>query len=304
VSYEKIGRGRKLTAKAEANFLLHPITRWPDHPILLMNIASPYDLPDLNSALEGTLHSGKLHYLPETGSTNTLAMHAAYAGAEEGTVFFANQQTAGRGRNGHGWHSEPGMAILVSVVLRPKIAPAQSLWLSLMAGIGVHDAILRTCGIACDLRWPNDLLIGRKKFCGILTEISADAEQLRFAVIGIGINVNQPSFPPEITDVATSLHIETGKEWSRTELLIAVLKSLETEYRAVLAAHGSNSLLRRLEAASSYIRGKPVHVDEAGGYDGITDGLDARGFLRVRTANGIRTVLSGGVRELETSRNS
>jgi len=262
-----------------------------------MSSAISYDLGELNTALQGSLFFGKAHFLPETGSTNTLAMQAATAGVEEGTVIFADQQTAGRGRNGNNWHSEPATAILVSIVLRPKILPAQSLWLSLMAGVAVHDAILRTCGIACDLRWPNDLLIERKKVCGILTEISADAEQLRFAVIGIGINVNQPSFPVEIDALATSLQLETGKQWSRTELLIALLKSLEAEYRDALSA-GEESLLRRVESISSYVRGKRVHVDEGGGYDGVTDGLDPRGFLRVRTAESMRTVLSGGVRAI------
>ena len=262
-----------------------------------MSTATPYDLAELNAALQDSLFSGRLHHIPETGSTNTLAMQAATAGVEEGTVIFADQQTAGRGRNGHDWHSEPRTAILASVVLRPKILPAQSLWLSLMAGVAVHEAILRTCGISCDLRWPNDLLIERKKVCGILTEISADAEQLRFAVIGIGINVNQPSFPADIDALATSLQIETGKQWSRTEVLVALLKSLGAQYQTALAAGGEESLLRRVESISSYVRGKRVHVDEGGGYDGVTDGLDARGFLRVRTAESMRTVLSGGVRE-------
>ena len=262
-----------------------------------MNPATSYDLGELNTALQSTIFSGKVHHIPETGSTNTLAMQAATAGVEDGTVIFTDQQTAGRGRNGHNWYSEPGTAILVSVVLRPKILPAQSLWLSLMAGVAIHDAILRTCGLACDLRWPNDLLIERKKICGILTEISADAEQLRFAVIGIGINVNQPSFPAEIEALATSLQMETGKQWSRTELFIALLKNLEAEYRSALIS-GKDSLLRKVESISSYVRGKRVHVDEAEGYDGITEGLDPRGFLRVRTADTMRTVLSGGVRAI------
>lgn len=250
---------------------------------------------DLDSTLAGTFYGGKLRYFPEIESTNTAAMQAASSGAEEGTVFLADQQTAGRGRNGHSWHSETGNAMLVSIILRPRIPPAQVLWLSLMAGLAVHEAISLTCGISCDLRWPNDLLIGRKKVCGILTEISADAEQLRFAVVGIGINVNQQSFPQEIAQLATSLQIETGKEWSRTELLISLLKSLETEYHRFLAK--SEPLLSRLEPISSYVRGKHVNVDEAGGYSGVTEGLDPRGFLRVRTPEGVRIVLSGGVRE-------
>ncbi len=257
-----------------------------------------YDLDELESALRKSLFSRKLHYIPETGSTNTLAMHAGAAGVEEGHVFFADQQTSGRGRGGHSWQSEPGSAILVSVLLRPRIEAAQALWLSLMAGVAVHHAILTTCGIACDLRWPNDLLIARRKVCGILTEISSEIEQLRFAVIGIGVNVNQPSFPPDIAQIATSIYIETGKMWSRTELLIAVLRSLEAEYQNGLDRDFSHSLLPRLESISTFARGKRVHVDEAGGYAGVTEGLDSHGFLRVRTQDGIRTVLSGGVREL------
>jgi len=258
--------------------------------------AHGYDLEELESALSGSLFSGKLHYIPETGSTNTLAMHAGAAGVEEGHVFFTDQQTAGRGRGGHSWQSEPGSASLVSILLRPRIEAAQALWLSLMAGVAAHDAILGSCGIECDLRWPNDLLIGRKKVCGILTEISSEAEQLRFAVIGIGVNVNQSSFPPEIADIATSIQIETGKIWSRSELLVALLRSLEDEYRKALAPDGRAALVARVESVSSYARGKQVHVDEAGGYDGVTDGLDANGFLRVRTSAGITTVLPGGVR--------
>lgn len=260
--------------------------------------ARDYDLDELESALSGSLFSGKLHFIPETGSTNTLAMHAGAAGLEEGHVFFTDQQTAGRGRGGHSWQSEPGSATLISVLLRPRIETAQALWLSLMAGVAVHDAILGSCGIQCDLRWPNDLLIGRKKVCGILTEISSEGEQLRFAVIGIGVNVNQPSFPPEIAEIATSIQIETGKIWSRSDSLIALLRCLELEYKKTLAPEGRGALVARVESVSSYARGKRVHVDEGGGYDGVTDGLDAHGFLRVRTQTGARTVLSGGVREL------
>ncbi|HKT23862.1 MAG TPA: biotin--[acetyl-CoA-carboxylase] ligase [Terriglobales bacterium] len=260
--------------------------------------ARDYDVGELESALAGSLFSHKLHYIPETGSTNTVAMHAGAAGVEEGHVFFTDQQTAGRGRGGHSWQSESGTSILASILLRPRIQAAQALWLSLMAGVAVHDSILNNCGIDCDLRWPNDLLIGRKKVCGILTEISSDAEQLRFAVIGIGVNLNQDSFPPEIADTATSIQIETGKTWSRAELLVAMLRSLETGYRKAVVPEGTQTLIARVESVSSYARGKQVHVDEAGGYDGVTDGLDANGFLRVRTHSGIRKVLSGGVREL------
>jgi BirA family biotin operon repressor/biotin-[acetyl-CoA-carboxylase] ligase len=141
------------------------------------------------------------------------------------------------------------------------------------------------------------MLLGKRKVCGILTEISADQESLRFAVIGIGINVHQSSFPLEIADLATALAIETGRHSSRTKLLLALLESLEAEYFRALAKGGTRGLLERVESVSSYARGKQVHVDEAGGYEGVTDGLDEQGFLRVRTQDGVRRVLSGGVRE-------
>jgi len=264
--------------------------------------ALQYDLSALEHKLTRTIYAGKLHFYPEIASTNSLAIDAAQAGAPEGSVFLADQQTAGKGRNGHGWHSEPGEAILVSVILRPQIATARALWLSLMAGVAVHDAIAQTIGVDCDLRWPNDLLIAGKKVCGILTELSSDADQLRFAVVGIGINVNQQWFPAEIASIATSLRRQTDKSWPRDELLAALLESLQAEYfRCFSEMSESNtqrSLLSRVEAISSYVRNKQVHVEEAGGYDGITDGLDERGFLRVRSPSGVRTVISGGVREL------
>ena len=259
--------------------------------------SSNYDLAELNSALSKTIYANRIHYFPEIASTNTAAMAAAAGGAEEGTVFLADQQTAGRGRNGHSWHSETGSAILVSIVLRPRIAAAQSLWLSLMAGVAVYDAVSRVCDLVCDLRWPNDLLFGKRKFCGILTEISAESERLRFAVVGIGINVGQLSFPAELSQMATSLAVETGKTWPRTALLLALLESLESEYFRALKHGGTEALLRRVGSISSYGRGKSVYVDEAGGYEGVTEGLDERGFLLVRTSEGIRRVLSGGVRE-------
>jgi BirA family transcriptional regulator, biotin operon repressor / biotin---[acetyl-CoA-carboxylase] ligase len=111
----------------------------------------------------------------------------------------------------------------------------------------------------------------------------------------MGINVNHKAFPADLRDSATSLRIESGREWPRIELATALLQSLDREYRA-LSSDSVKNILHRFEQHSSYARRKHVRVEENGGFEGITDGLDARGFLRVRTANGMRTVLSGGVR--------
>ena len=185
-----------------------------------------YDLPALDAALAGTPFSGKIRYFPTIHSTNVLAMREADEGAPEGMVYLADEQTAGRGRGGHGWQSTRAAGLYVSVLLRPKVAPADILWLSLAAGLAVRDAVQETTSLAADIRWPNDLLLGKKKFCGILTELNAEVTRVRHAVVGIGINVHQDGFAGELGLIACSLRSETGRSWPRQELLIALLQSL------------------------------------------------------------------------------
>jgi BirA family transcriptional regulator, biotin operon repressor / biotin---[acetyl-CoA-carboxylase] ligase len=262
----------------------------------------PFDITELDRALAETPFAGNLHFLPTIHSTNTLAMREADAGAPHGLVCFADEQTAGRGRGGHSWQSPPGSGLYVSVLLRPKIAPADVLWLSLAAGLAVREAVQHVTALGADLRWPNDLLLGSRKFSGILTELNAEVIRIRHLVVGIGINVHQKEFPGELSPYATSLYIETGKHWPRQEILVALLKALHQEIMALedpgQLSSATQSILGRLEQSSTWIRGKRVNVDEAGGYSGVTAGLDARGFLLVESDYGLRTVLSGGVREV------
>jgi BirA family biotin operon repressor/biotin-[acetyl-CoA-carboxylase] ligase len=265
-------------------------------------MSDPEATANLESELAGTMFAGKLHYYKETASTNDLALEAAAAGAPEGTVFYADQQTAGRGRGSHSWSSDAGTSLLLSIVLRPAIAPLEALQLSLMAGIAAHAAVKSITSLNADLRWPNDLLMEGKKFCGILAEQSSEGSKLRHAVIGIGMNVNQAVFPPELAQLATSLRmVAGGRQWPREPLLAALLRALQSEYRLLLdeiAGAAPPRLFDRVAACSSYIRGKRVSVEEGGGYTGTTAGLDPRGFLLVETAAGRRTVVSGGVREI------
>jgi len=256
-------------------------------------------LPDmLDPLLRGTIFSGHIHHFYKIGSTNTAAMEAASEGAPEGSVFLAEQQTAGRGRGAHDWHSAQSVGIYCSVVLRPQLSPGESLVLSLAAGLAVHAAVQELFpSLVPDLKWPNDMLIGGKKFCGILTEMNAEVTRVRYVVVGIGINVNQKSFPPDLAATATSLRMATGTEWSRVELCAALLKSLDREYRALLESPDTHDeILKRFQKHSSSVRGRAVQIEENGGLEGVTEGLDARGFLRVRTVAGLRTILSGTVR--------
>ena len=261
-----------------------------------------FDLPGLDEALAGTSFSSRLEHFAEIGSTNTHAMQAGAAGAVNGTVFVADKQTGGRGRGGHGWASPAGSGLYVSVLLRPEIGPGDALWLSLAAGLAAQEAVNEIAEFAPDLRWPNDLLAGRRKLGGVLTEMHAEATRVRFVVIGVGINVHQSAFPAELAESATSLALEApALDLSRQGLLIALLRRLDAEVGALTgsdAAVGQKTLLARLEAGSTWVRGKRVVVGEETPFAGVTEGLDGRGFLRVRTDAGeLRTVLSGGVRE-------
>jgi BirA family biotin operon repressor/biotin-[acetyl-CoA-carboxylase] ligase len=251
----------------------------------------------LRKLIPGTIFADRIHHFDEIDSTNSAAMLAAQSGAAEGSIFLAERQTEGRGRGGNSWHSEAG-ALMFSVILRPQVSPNEILILSLATGLAVSAALEEVCGIATDLRWPNDILLGEKKLGGILCELNIDAGRVRHAVIGVGLNVNQPGFPEGIRDVATSLFQETGKSWPRVELLAALLRSLEREYRQMqhAPADAMRDCITRFEQRSSYARGKRVRVVEGEGFEGITEGLDARGFLRVKTAGGPRVVVSGGVR--------
>ncbi|MFL6299757.1 MAG: biotin--[acetyl-CoA-carboxylase] ligase [Terriglobales bacterium] len=249
----------------------------------------------LRKAVRGTMFAAEIHLFDEIGSTNSEATEAAQAGAPEGSIFLAERQLQGRGRGGNSWHSEPG-AIYMSVVLRPTLPANDILVLALATGLAVSLAVEHVCGVAPDLRWPNDIMFGEKKLGGILCEMNADAARVRHAVVGIGLNVNQGEFPPEIRQTATSLFTETGKKWPRIDLVAALLHALEAEYSPLQRSPADviKTCIARFEKRSSYARGKRVKVADE--YEGVTDGLDERGFLRVQTPTGPRLVIAGGVR--------
>jgi len=275
------------------------------HPATGYQLESVPDLllPEvLRPLLKGTLFAEHLHHYFRIGSTNLEAMNAAATGAPEGSVFLAEEQTAGRGRGGHGWHSARSAGIYCSLLLRPKLTPADVLVLSLAAGLAVRAAVAEVTGLTADLRWPNDLLLGGRKFCGILIELNAEPTRVRHLVAGIGMNVNQEKFPADLQPLATSLRLETGQPWSRVELTAALLKSLGREYAALTSAGAREAVLLRFERGSSAARGCRVRVEEDG-FEGVSEGLDPRGFLLVRTAGGVKTVFTGGVREIDGVKN-
>ena len=264
----------------------------------------PLDLKQVIAAVTNTRFAANLHHFTTIDSTNIRAVEAANADAADGTVFIADEQTAGRGRGGHTWHSAAGDGLYVSAIVRPSMALSEALWLSLATGLAAQTAIRESTRLEIDIRWPNDLLVEMKKCGGILVETASHPgtpAHLRYAVIGIGINVNHAVFPAELTELATSLRIASNGIASRETLLSNLLIALDSEIELLEAElrgyyHGS-TLLQRFTAASTWVSGKRVRVDEDGGYTGTTIGLDRRGFLLVTGDDGrSHTVLSGGVR--------
>jgi len=224
-------------------------------------------------------------------TTMRRAAELARAGCASGTVVAARRQTAGVGRMGRTWDSRPG-GLYFTAVLRPRLEAAQMPLATLALGLGVADALQLFAGLAVDLRWPNDVLVGDRKLAGILAQFQEGA-----LLAGVGLNVNQREFPPELEPLATSLLLETGKEQDPEFLLRALVRSIESHIN-ILETAGAEPILRLFESASSYASGRRVRVELPGGeITGVTAGLSAEGFLRVRREDGsLVTVTAGGVR--------
>jgi BirA family biotin operon repressor/biotin-[acetyl-CoA-carboxylase] ligase len=257
--------------------------------------------PDLlRKRLKGGLFGKRVFHFFKTNSTNSVAMELGHAGEAEGAVVLAEEQTAGRGRAGRSWHSERGAGLYVTVLLRPKLSPAQAPLLTMLAGLSAHSAVQAQAGLAAELKWPNDLLIGGKKLGGILTEMYAEPTAVRFVIMGIGINVNQEKFPGELGTIATSLRRETGRSHSRLEFLVKLLGQFESDYNRFLR-EGAPYVVERFELVSSFARGRRVKVETGmETYSGTTDGLSPEGLLIVKKDSGARvTVIAGDVSEVK-----
>jgi BirA family transcriptional regulator, biotin operon repressor / biotin---[acetyl-CoA-carboxylase] ligase len=253
----------------------------------------------LRQRLRGSLFGKRIYHFFKTDSTNRVALELGHQGEAEGAVVLAEEQSAGRGRAGHTWHSERATGIYATVLLRPKLSPIQAPLLTMMAGLSAHAAVQRVAGLSVDLKWPNDLLIQGKKVGGILTEMHAEPTQVRFVIVGIGINVNQEKFPPDLATASTSLRLETGKSQSRLEVLVLFLRQFEIDYRELLS-EGAAGMVKRFEAVSSYARGKRVRVTNGKeSFTGVTAGLEVEGLLRVKRDDGkVTTVIAGDVTEV------
>ncbi len=221
-----------------------------------------------------------------------VAADLANKGYPHGTVIGADEQRAGIGRYGRSWHSPKGAGLYFTELLRLALKPEDLPVVTLALGLAAAEGIVKVTDVACDLRWPNDLMIGPKKCAGILVQLQAPV-----ILAGIGINVNHTEFPDELASLATSLRIAGGREFSREKLLYALLESIDSHCN-LLVSEGKDTIIRMFTETSSYARGRRVCVDLGDRtIMGTTDGLNAAGYLLLQTDDGKReTILAGGVR--------
>lgn len=226
-----------------------------------------------------TRYFGKnVHYEKSVSSTQELAHRIASEGGEEGTIIVAEEQVAGKGRLGRQWYSPIGTGIWMSMILKPKIPPQQAPQLTLLTAVAVIRGIHAITGLNCDIKWPNDILLNGKKLVGILTEMQADLDQIQSVIIGIGINVNQISFPEEIKETATSLRIEKGKEINRASIIKSILENFEELYEIYLK-EGFLPIKIMWEAHAITI-GKRITARTMGGsFQGFAQGITDEGIL-------------------------
>lgn len=237
----------------------------------------------------------RLHWFDTAGSTNDIAARLAALGAEEGAVVAADAQTAGRGRLGRVWFSPPGAGLYVSVILRP----APTALLTLAAGVAVAEGVQAATGLAADLKWPNDLIVGRRKLAGILAEAAAQGSGLEYVVLGFGVNLRAAAYPPDLAPRATSIEAETNRPADRALILVEILAALAARYADLQAGRFDAILGAWRQRATPTLGGALVEWDSGGGVvRGRAEGIDDSGALLVRAGGRIERLTAGEVRWL------
>jgi BirA family biotin operon repressor/biotin-[acetyl-CoA-carboxylase] ligase len=244
----------------------------------------------------------QLHWFDTTSSTNDVAARLAQRGADEGTAVIAESQTAGRGRHGRAWFSPPGAGLYVSVVLRPPPSigrnenPARLL--TLASGVAVAEAVRAVTGLPAEIKWPNDVTVGRRKLAGILAESAAQAGELQFIVLGIGVNLRTAEYPPELAARVTSIEAETSRPAERGIVLAEILSGLNERY-SDLRGRRFDAILSAWRRLAVSLPSAPIEWDSPHGVlRGRAEGIDDGGALLVSVDGKVERVVAGEVRWL------
>ena len=240
-----------------------------------------------------TKWAGKtVHFAREIDSTNLWIKRLAKEGAPEGTLALAEFQSAGRGRLGRSWEVPEGTSVMMSILLRPKFEPQYAPMLTLVMGMAVAKAV-KKLGFDVSIKWPNDVVVSHKKICGILTEMGVRDGKIDYAVIGVGINVNIKEFPEEMVDKATSLYLESGKEFDRSQIPGLVMEAFEEYYEKFAATCDLSGLKEEYESILANYD-QPVRVLAKEPYEGVARGITDGGELLVEKTDGTIVAVSAG----------
>ena len=240
-----------------------------------------------------TKWAGKtVHFARETDSTNLWIKRLAKEGAPEGTLALAEFQSAGRGRLGRSWEVPEGTSVMMSILLRPKFEPQYAPTLTLVMSMAVAKAV-KNLGFDVSIKWPNDVVVSHKKICGILTEMGVRDGKIDYAVIGVGINVNIKEFPEEMADKATSLYLESGKEFDRSQIPGLVMEAFEKYYEKFAATCDLSGLKEEYESILANYN-QPVRVLAKEPYEGVARGITDGGELLVEKTDGTIVAVSAG----------
>ena len=250
-----------------------------------------FDIPEFARQRKGNL-GDPVYYFERLPSTNPFAESLAKSGAPEGTIVLANEQTGGKGRQGRLWFSPPDANLYFSLIVRPTTSRLH--YLPFLMALAIVR-FLKALSFHPDLKWPNDVMVNGKKISGILIQTSLEQNQLQFAVIGCGVNVNSVELPPDLSKSATSIAIEKGHIVAREVLLASLLFEFETMYGRIDNMEW-NEFCVELEKHSSYLRGSLVQMQQEGTtVEGTTGGLDPYGGLILDTSEGERIFYAGDV---------
>ena len=240
-----------------------------------------------------TKWAGKtVHFARKTDSTNLWIKRLAKEGAPEGTLALAEFQSAGRGRLGRSWEVPEGTSVMMSILLRPKFEPQYAPTLTLVMGMAVAKAV-KKLGFDVSIKWPNDVVVSHKKICGILTEMGVRDGKIDYAVIGVGINVNIREFPEEMADKATSLYLESGREFDRSQIPGLVMEVFEEYYEKFAATCDLSGLKEEYESILANYN-QPVRVLAKEPYEGVARGITDGGELLVEKTDGTIVAVSAG----------
>ena len=255
--------------------------------------------PDIlnSSAIESYLSREcickKVEAFETIDSTNTKAKQLAELGEEEGTLIISDEQTAGKGRRGRSWCSKKGANVFMTLLIRPRIEPKYLSGITLLAAMSVATAIKDICDTEAKIKWPNDIVINKKKICGILTEMSSEMNYVNYAVIGIGINVNDDEIPQEIRKNASSIYLETDRKVNRNELAAKVVEKFDSYYKEFLK---TNDLSALTDEYNSMLISLNSEVKVLYGMAETAKPEDEEiGIARVETKEGIKSIVSGEV---------